>query len=493
MRENQIGLVEIVSAAFRHKRLLLGLFFLIVGGTIVYCLVVPKQYASAMKILVLEARPPELLTTSNTAAPAPTVSESPDVITSRMTSEVELLSDTDLMEHLVIYRGTLVPSDPAPAPGSKAMGLAIRKMTSRFDILPVKGANVIDISYTDISPELAQKMLKELARAFIQMHVRFSRPEESTTFFTDQADEASRNLQSVEDKLANFRLENHFVDLEREKSSVDASLDSVRQLILTDEAQVQSVSSQIVSLDKELRKLDKRVVTTVTTTPTPIGVQTLVANLTDLKNRRISLLERFKPTDRLVVEIDAQIANTQQALDMIRRDSASTSTDNNPTAVLLFQQLESLVVQQSGLDKSLDFLREQERSFEERRDQLVRITPMNDQLSNQLAELKGISQSIASKRDSAVLEDLLDKGDFGNVAVAQPPTYSRLHTKPKIVLYTLLSLFTDLFLSAALLFILETRRASILTSSDIRQISSIPVLGTIPDSKAYQMVLAGQS
>jgi capsular polysaccharide biosynthesis protein len=270
-------------------------------------------------------------------------------------------------------------------------------------------------------------------------------------------------------------------------------LDGIKQLILTDEAQVQSVSSQIGSLNRELRKLDKRVVTTVTTTPNAIGVQTLVASLTDLKNRRISLLQRFKPTDRLVIEIDAQIANSQQALDLLRHDNSATSTDNNPTVVLLFQQLEALIVQQSGLDKSLDFLRDQQRTSEERRDQLVRITPMNDQLTSRFAELKDISQSITSKRDSAVLEDMLDKGDFGNVAVAQPPTYSRLHTKPKITLYTILAIVTDLFLSAGLLFILETKRSKILTSSDIRLISSVPVLGTIPDSRAYQMVAAGQS
>jgi uncharacterized protein involved in exopolysaccharide biosynthesis len=373
------------------------------------------------------------------------------------------------------------------------MGLAIRKMSGRFDILPIKGANVIDISYTDSSPELAQQILRELARSFIAMHVRFSRPEESTSFFSGQADEANENLKKIEDQLTTFRLENHFVDLDREKSSLDSSLDGIKQLILTDEAQVQSVSSQIGSLNRELRKLDKRVVTTVTTTPNAIGVQTLVASLTDLKNRRISLLQRFKPTDRLVIEIDAQIANSQQALDLLRHDNSATSTDNNPTVVLLFQQLEALIVQQSGLDKSLDFLRDQQRTSEERRDQLVRITPMNDQLTSRFAELKDISQSITSKRDSAVLEDMLDKGDFGNVAVAQPPTYSRLHTKPKITLYTILAIVTDLFLSAGLLFILETKRSKILTSSDIRLISSVPVLGTIPDSRAYQMVAAGQS
>lgn len=99
-----------------------------------------------------------------------------------------------------------------------------------------------------------------------------------------------------------------------------------------------------------------------------------------------------------------------------------------------------------------------------------------------------MSQSISDKRDSAKIEDLLDAEQFGNVAVAQQPTYSRQHVKPKIVINTLLGAVTGLFLCAAAIMILETSRSTILTPTDLESISDAPLLATIPETVGFDSV-----
>jgi uncharacterized protein involved in exopolysaccharide biosynthesis len=486
MRENQVGVVEIVSALFRHKKLFSSLFFGIVGIAVLYSLLAHKQYASEMKIVILNARSAEVVTASNAVTPVTT--ESTDLTEARINSEVELLTDSDLMEQLVNFRGGLVPDEPAPAHGSKAMGLAIRRITGAFEILPVKKSNVVTITYTDISPGVAQKVLQELTKIYLEKHVRFTRPASTSSFFNAEAAQSVTRLQDVEGQLVEFRRKNEFVDLDKEKAAVDLNLNTIKQSILTDSAQLEATTSQISQLESSLNKTDKRVLTSVTTMPNQQGIQTLIATLTDLKNKRIALIARYRPTDRLVVELDNQIANSQRSLDELRHDQSQTSTDVNPTATLLTQQLEALQVQRSGLQKSLAILRGQASTYQQKLDHLLQITETSNNLERQVSEMSGMNQSITAKRDASLVEDMLDQGQFGNVAVAQPPSFSMLHTKPKLVLNTILGFVTATFLCGALLFILESRRSTILTSADLRLLSDIPVLASIPEKPAYKIL-----
>ena len=487
MSTNQQSTVSIIGAVFRHRRLLISLFLLTLLLTLFLTLRQKKQYASQMKVLVQNSR--EMAVVSSKADAAQTIGSGADSIDARVNSEIELLSDQDLMEHLAIYRSKQL-GEPVPASGSKQMALAAGGVAGRLDVQPVKKSNVITLVYLDTSPELAQHVLGELERFYLEKHVQLSRPAGTFQFFNGEATNYGKQLSQAEKQLADFRTQNQFVALDKEKGALDDNLHGLETTSLNEEAQLRSLTSQVAELTVRLKRSQERITTNITSTPNQQGAQQLVGAITELRNRKITLLERFKPNDRLVQEIDEQIRNTEDSLSDLRsHDATATSTDNNPTVLNLRQQLESLDIQRAGVAESLRIHHLQQASYQERLDHLQQITPENDALERQVTEMRGMDQSISDKRDAAKMEDLLDAGQFGNVAVAQQPTLSRQHVKPRLSVNLLLGAVTGIFLCTALLLVLESTRTTVLSPADLEQLSDAPLLATVPEHAGLSSVL----
>ena len=479
MSTSQQGTVTIVGAIFRHKVLLASIFLLTLLFTLVNTLTQKKQYASHMKVLVQNAR--ETAVVSSQANAGENLGSGADSMEARVNSEIDLLGNEDLLEHLVAYRSKL-RGEPVPEIGSRQMAGATGGMAGRLTAEPVKKSNVIALTYIDLTPELAQKILQELERFYLEKHVQLSRPAGTSQFFTGEASSYHQQLAGAEKRLADFRTENQFVALDKEKVALDDNLHALEVSSLADEAQLRSVTGQLNELNSRLRALQDRITTVIVSSPNQQGVQTLFASLTDLRNRRITLLARFKPNDRLITEIDDQIHNMEDALaDLRAKDAVTTSTDNNPASLALKQQLETLQIQRAGLAEGLRIHHLQQQDYQERLDHLQQITPENDTLERQVTEIRGLDQSVSDKRDAAKMEDLLDAGQFGNVAVAQAPTLSRQHVKPRLSVNLILGAVTGFFLCAAALLLLESTRSTVLTPADMEGISDAPVLATVPE------------
>ena len=492
MSTNQQGVIGIVGAGFRHRRLLLCIFFGTIVLTLIFTLLQKKQYASELKVFVQNARENDAIRGSRVQTPA-----APDVTDAdgRVASEIELLSDSDLLEHLVVFRGTLLGgANSAPAAGSKEMALQTKQLFGRFDFEPVKKTNVFTVTYDDVSPELAQQVLREMERVYVQEHLHLGRPAGTSEFFNQEAATYDGKLQGAEQRLAEFQNQNHFVELQKEKEALDENLHTLEVTSLGEEAQLQATNSQLAILANRLRSLQDRITTTVTSSPNSQASQALVASLTEMKNRQIALNNRFHPDDRLVKELEDQIQNTENTLRDLREHQAiTTSTDNNPTVMGLKQQVEALLVLHGGLEQSLRAHRAQVADYQTQLAHLQEITPENDALERQVAEMRGMSQSISDKRDAAHVEDLLDAGQIGNIAVVQQPTFSREHVKPHLSINLLLGAVTGIFLCAAVLMLLESTRSVVLSPLDLQGLSASPVLASVPEFPALSSLLSSQA
>ncbi|RXH58403.1 GumC family protein [Granulicella sibirica] len=490
MNNNQQGVLNLIGGLFRHRTLLLWLFFGTLLLTLAITLIMKKQYASEMKVVAQNTRDIEAVSSAKENTTQPQSSASSDTDT-RVNSEIELLSDTDLMENLVLFRSKLLPDEaPAPAPGSKEMARAVGRMVNRLDFEPVKKSAVFTITYTDVTPEAAQQVLRELERTYLDKHVQLSRPAGTFSFFKEESNSYVQRMKAAEQQLADFQSTNKYVDLDKEKTELDEGLHALDVTALAEQAQLQSVTGQITSVTSRLRSIEGRITTAIVTTPNPQGIQNLIASITDLKTRRVHLAENFKADDRLIVELDAQIKTSEDALKEMRENDATQTTDNNPAVLSLRQQLETLLVQRAGLVESLRAYHAQEDDYRKRLTQLQQITPENNQLEREVSELRDMNQSISTKRDAARLEDLLDAGQFGNIAVAQQPTFSRQHVKPRMIINMALGGVTGIFLCASALLLLETTRSTILTPKELESLSGVPVLATVPDAAGLDGLLS---
>lgn len=225
--------------------------------------------------------------------------------------------------------------------------------------------------------------------------------------------------------------------------------------------------------------------------PNQYVLQQLISQVTDLRNRRITLLERFNPTDRVVQEVTEQLASTQATLDEITRHPVvENSEDNNPSWMTLDLQLKE---QEGALAATSARLAEHQRQAQEFGDRLThlqQITATNNALEQRAQEATTNQLSLTAKLDAAKVDDLLDVGRFGNVAIALSPTLSAAKVKPNVPLILLLGILTATVLCLAVAVLLESSRETMFTPEELEANTKLPVLATIPETDALRSLIS---
>jgi len=94
-RGKTFSLRDVVTAAFRRRRLMGIVFVGVLAGAIAEAFLTPPKYVSEMKVLVKRERSDPTLSPTASGAPQPVVTEED------LNSEVELLKSRDLMDRVV--------------------------------------------------------------------------------------------------------------------------------------------------------------------------------------------------------------------------------------------------------------------------------------------------------------------------------------------------------------------------------------------------------
>jgi chromosome segregation ATPase len=78
--------------------------------------------------------------------------------------------------------------------------------------------------------------------------------------------------------------------------------------------QIKETDKRIAEIEKQLAGMQPRISTQSRILPNQQSVERFSTMLVELRNRRIQLLTKFQPEDRLVKEVDEQIRTTTEAL-----------------------------------------------------------------------------------------------------------------------------------------------------------------------------------
>src|SRR5437588_5907176 len=152
---NSISLRDGASALFRRRGLVLFIFLTVVLGTALVTFLLPNKYESRMKVLVKNQRVDVAITPEATSAPA----VDGEVSESAINSEIELLTSRDLLTQVAKETGLGQAGSlmfwKRSTPEAERIEKAANDLAKDLVIAPVKKANVISISYSANSRELA--------------------------------------------------------------------------------------------------------------------------------------------------------------------------------------------------------------------------------------------------------------------------------------------------------------------------------------------------
>lgn len=486
---NSISLRDGASALFRRRGLVLFIFLAVVTGTAAITWILPNKYESRMKILVKNQRLDLAITPEATSAPAGVDSE---VSESEINSEIELLTSRDLLTQVARETG-LGQAGPARF-WKKSMSeperieKAANDLSKELVIAPVKKANIISISYSANSPELAAAVLKKLGELYLEKHLKLHHPAGASDFFKEKADQYETQLHDSEKQLSGFQQDNHLVVLAQQKDLTLQKAAEAKAKLLESEAAVNESTNRIKRIEQQLAVTPKRIVTQSRSIPAQYSAERLNTMMVELQNRRTQLLTKFRPDDRLVREVDDQIRTTREALAKAEsQTSTEQATDLNPLRQTLETEYSRARLEQTGAQARRDTLAAQSRDYEGSLAKLEADTTQHNDLQRQVKEAEENYQLYAKKREEARIADELDRQKITNVSIAEAAAVPQIPSSPNRPLNLVLGVFIAAFLSLGTVFSAEMLGDTIHTPRELEAFTGAAVLATVPENSRRLM------
>jgi uncharacterized protein involved in exopolysaccharide biosynthesis len=161
----------------------------------------------------------------------------------------------------------------------------------------------------------------------------------------------------------------------------------------------------------------------------------LDAMLTELQNHRTEMVTKFRPNDRLVVELDTEIENTKAALDKATADaSVERVTDLNQVRIQTEKGLRESQVALAGVKARRKRLAMLANDYRKRMFSLAGAATENDRLIRQVKEDEDSYLLYSKKREEARISESLDQQRITNVSLIQAPTLPVEPASPQIPL-----------------------------------------------------------
>lgn len=534
-----LALGDLFAIAHRHRLLIAVSFLAVLSGAIAVAILQPDEYDSALEILVKRDRINTVVTAEATAA-IPQVA--PEVTEEELNSEVALLKSRDLLEQIVVdcdlqhrlHRNMLgfttaaagnpsskiAPSETATrtaAAGEQGSGIApveytsasgqaapvgtlapvptavstsrsheenvaiskaIKALDKDLKVDVVKRTNLIEATYASPDPRLAAQVLTTLANLYLDKHVAVHRLSGAFDFFQQETERYRNELEDAQRRLLDFDKQASVVAAPVEKELALQKLAEFQVSLSQTNAAIAETEKRIGVLEARMQAMPSRMVTQVRDSDDGILISQLKANLLNLEQKRIELLQKFEPSYRPVQEVEAEIAQVRATL-AEKSQIHEQTTDRDPTYEWARGELEKAKADLASLQARAQVTAAAVKSYQ----------GTARSLDGKEVEQGDIMRAIKSaeenyvlsqrKEEEARISDALDRGRILNVAVAEPPSVPSLPSNHRfrVVLFGLI--FATL-VSAGLTFAAERTNSTFRTPAEIGSILNVPVLAAIP-------------
>jgi uncharacterized protein involved in exopolysaccharide biosynthesis len=470
---------DIAAVFFRHRRLLLTSFSLVLAGGVFYFALFPS-YKSEMKVLVRRGRIDPAITPTPSPSPA---FEHDEITEEELNSEVELLRDDDILRQVVIETGLakanwlsklLSPSD------DERTEKAVRRLAKKLDVQPVRKSRLISVSYSSSRPQRSAVVLRSLARAYLARHAELHRPSGEQSFFEIQTEESRRALEKAQAKLITFTRTQGIASAEVERDITLQKLGEAQASELGLETETAGAAERARILDQKLQNLPEHRVVQVKSSDNPQLQEKLKSKLLELELRRTELLTKFQPSYRLVEEVDQQIAQAKAAIAVENaKPLRDETTQDNPEYEWAHAERLKSQVELADLRQKELAAREQVAKYRGYAEQLEETAILQRDLEQNLKLAEDRWMLYSKKREEARIGDALDQNGVLNVAVAQEPRAPAMPVWP-FWTASCLSLIGACGVSTGLVFAADYFDPSFRTPEEVVGFLGAPVLAALP-------------
>lgn len=484
LTEAPFTLRDLAAVFFRHRRIFVVTFSLVVGIGLLYGFFT-TSYLAQMKFLVRRGRIDPVVSPTQTVAP---LLQGAVVSEEELNSAAELFRDEDVLREVVTRAG--LAAKPSwiswlrRDSEQEKMQRAMHRLSKTLAVQPSRKSQLISVSYRSSDPQLATAVLRSLGDVYLARQMQTQRPRGQLAFFEEQVRIARSELQRTQEEYEHFTRRKGVVSaaLERDLTLQKLSEGQANDFAL--QASMAEAQGRLQSLDEKLQQLPPRRVSQVRNSDNPQLQEKLKSKLLELELRRTQLLTKFQSSYRLVQEIDQQIAQTRTTLEAENltplRDEV---TEGNPDFAWANSEHIKAGVELQALRSREAVARQQLAGYRAMAQQLTSNAIEQGKLDQEFKAAQDKYLLYVGKREEARIGDALDQTGILNVAIAQPPYEPALPITP-LWLAAFFSFLVASVISTGTVFVADYFDPSLRTPAEVSALLGVPVLASLPATHA---------
>jgi len=340
------------------------------------------------------------------------------------------------------------------------------------------------VDLTADSAAHAASILETLASLYVEKHLEIHKVAGSLPFFREGTVRAAAEVDRAQNALARFDQSHSSVLLDQQKAQKVKNVADLRAAYSEAEAAQKNAQARNGALEQQLNAAPARVTTQSRTVPNQYSTERLNTMLVELRNKRTELLNKYQPTDRMVEEVDQQIAQTIAARDQTRADvSREEATDLNPIRQTLQAELLQSHSRLAGLSGQGQALLSQIEAAQNELNHLSDVTGQHDDLARAVKDAESHYQALSAHLEQTELAEQMDRQRMANVAVAEAPTRNAA-PEGRITANVVTATLLGVALVFGIVLVGGTRRRQVFTPWELEGLTGAPVLGAVPLSSA---------
>jgi uncharacterized protein involved in exopolysaccharide biosynthesis len=524
---------DILRIFFRHRRAVLLFFAVVMTGTALYVLFVPRQYRSEAKLFVRLGRENVGLDATTTLGQGPPMTSLPVSREEEINTVVAILEGRGILDKVVDLIGPETVLDPINHPlresvtngkpnaapdavaaptdaeqgsngivavlsnGLEHLGLksplntrekAVASLRKHLGIEATKKSNIIVLSHEGPSPKVSQQIVAKLIDFYLDEHVRMNRTPRAHQFLKEQATTLKAHLAAEEDQLRSIKNSTGLASPVEQRQNLVLRIGRLEDEVKTSDAQAAAAAAEIDAIGQRLQGMKPTQVNSAEAGYPNIAADGMRQQLYALQMKEKDLTSRVTDQHVELKFVREQIESSKKVLDSLEPSKTHTTIgpNRNYDELRLAQirqeaQLASLRAKSATVQTQLADAR---REMQTLNDNEMRIA----QIQRDIQILEGSYRKYADSLEQARIDESLEHERISNINIAEAPTLNNEPVRPKALLTLVLALAVGLFGGLCLALALEYFDHSLKTPDEIERRLSVPVLVSIPKTSGRQLV-----
>ncbi len=357
---------------------------------------------------------------------------------------------------------------------------ALRHLSGRLKVVPVRKSNIVEVAYEAPTPELSQHVVATLVDAYLEEHARLNRVPGSHRFFAEQAARLASELQEFETQLVDLKMQTGLASIEDQRSQIIVRLGRLSDELLEAESDRAEAEAKVRALRGRLAALpSSRVSETVEGISDP-GTDGIRQQFFALQLREKQAAAIYTDLHPKLQAIREELALAQEVHDRNERTRAHVTTAPDSiyeqTRLALAEEepvLESLTARAAALERQLG-------AVQAELDVLTAAEVQLAKLRREIELREADYRRYAVNLEQARIDDALESQRMSNISLVQPASYEARPVRPRAVLNLAMGMLIGLCGAFGTALFAEHADHSFRTPEDVERRLEIPALVAIP-------------